>query len=87
MITFTIIENKTEKGKKTQRKEIKIFNSFDKAKAFASPIASNMKFCRKMGQTPKQEIFAVSYDTEYEKKMLLQIGAIITNENEPEPNN
>lgn len=83
MITLTIVENKTEKGKKIQTKEIKLFNSLDKAKAYASPIANNMKFCRKLKQTPKTEIVAVSYDSEYEKQMLLQIGAIITNDNEP----
>ena len=84
MITITIVKNKKTKGKVIQEKELKIFNSLDKAKMFASPIARNMKLCKKMKQTPETEIVAVSYDTDYEKKMLLQIEAITTTENESE---
>lgn len=82
MITLTVVENKKVKDKIVQKREIKIFPSLDKAKNYASPIANNMRLCKKLGQTPTTEIVAVSYDNEYEKQMLLQIGAFITNDNE-----
>ena len=82
MITITIITRETKKGKKTEKKETKFFKELDKAKQFASPIAEHMRFCAKLNQTPDQEIFAVSYDEEYEKQMLIKIGAIRTNDND-----
>lgn len=83
MITLTIVKNTKVNGKPVQKREIKIFPSLDKAKLFASPIATDMRICKKLKQTPKVSIVAVSYDTDYEKQMLIQIGAITTNENEP----
>lgn len=82
MITLTLIKRTKEKGKKVEKKEIKIFKKLDDAKMFASPIANNMMLCRKLKQIPEQEIMAVSYDEDYERQMLINIGAIITNDNE-----
>ena len=82
MITITLIKRSKVKGKTSETKEIKIFKKLDDAKMFASPIANNMKLCRKLKQIPEQEIMAVSYDEDYERQMLINIGAIITNANE-----
>ena len=82
MITLTIVEKKA--GKVTRKLEL--FHSMDKAKKRIIPIVKEMKVAKKLKQEPKIKIDAVSYDTKSEKTLLLELGAIITTENEDESN-
>ena len=82
MITLTIVEKKN--GKFTRKLEL--YHSMDKAKKRIIPIVKEMKVAKKLKQEPKIKIDAVSYDTKSEKTLLLELGAIITTENEDESN-
>ena len=89
MITATIKETKKVKGIKTERKFIKCYHSLDKARKELSPIAKDMEVARQLAENshrpyvePPIVILGVSYDTKSEKNLLLEIRAIITNENE-----
>ena len=82
MITLTIVETKA--GKVTRKLEL--FHSMDKAKKRIIPIVKEMKVAKKLKQEPKIKIDAVSFDTKSEKTLLLELGAIVSIENEQEPN-
>lgn len=81
MITATIQERKVVKGVATIKRNIRVYKSMDKAKKELSPIAREMreyedKRNRGLKVSPlKYEIDGVSYDTESEKKLLIEIGA------------
>lgn len=82
MITATIETRKKVKGILQVKREIKVFNSSEKARQVLKPIATDMAICRKNKTTPEVEIMGVSYDHDSEKRMLLEIKAIISVENE-----
>lgn len=66
MITLTLIESEKGKSKRT----IAVFSSADKAK----------ESIRKISKGKKAEIVAVSYDTDSEKALLVELGALRTSE-------
>lgn len=82
MITATIETRKRVKGILTINREIKVFNSTEKARQFLKPIATDMSICRSKKQKPSVEIMGVSFDHESEKRMLLEIKAYLSVENE-----
>lgn len=82
MITATIRTSKKVKGILTEKREIKCFASTEKARAYLKPIAVDMEICRQRKQKPAVEIVGVSYDFNSEKRMLLEIKAIRSIENE-----
>lgn len=82
MITATIRTQKKVSGVKTYKQEIKVFKSMDTAKKFLQPIATDMIICKKAKKEPAISILSVSYDLDSEKKMLLEIKAITSTENE-----
>jgi len=88
MITATIKETKKVKGIKVETRKVRCYHSLDKARKELSPIAKDMEVARqkaKQGQPyiePPVVILGVSYDVKSEKNLLLEIRAIITNENE-----
>lgn len=82
MITATIETRKKVKGVLTTEREIKVYNTSEQARKALKPIATDMAICRKNKTTPEVEIMGVSYDHESEKRMLLEIRAIISVENE-----
>lgn len=84
MITLTI-ERQVKKGSITKfEKELKIFNSVDQCRKEITPIVAEMKKAKREKRPPKIAIKAVSYDTESERRMLLEKDAIKTTENESE---
>ena len=82
MITATIRTRKKVSGVFNYKQEIKVFKSVDTAKKFLQPIATDMQVCKKAKKEPVISILAVSYDLDSEKKMLLEIKAITSTENE-----
>ena len=82
MITATIRTRKKVKGVLTEKRELKCFASMEKAKKFLKPIATDMAICRSQNKEAEVEIVGVSYDLDSEKRMLLEIRAIISVENE-----
>ncbi|MBO7731241.1 MAG: hypothetical protein J6S67_01760 [Methanobrevibacter sp.] len=88
MITATIKESKKVKGVKSEKRYMKCYHSLDKARKELTPIAKDMEVARQQVQQghpyvePPIVIIGVSYDSKSEKNLLLEIKAIITNENE-----
>lgn len=82
MITLTIVEEKDVNKVVRPVRSIELFYSIDKAKKFIAPIVKEMKEARKQKRNPKIRIDGVSYDTNSEKTLLLELDAIKTNENE-----
>ena len=80
MITLTIAEmKKVGKILKFQR-TIKMFKSKDKAEKFIIPIVEEMEEAKRQKREPRKNIVAVSYDTTSEKKLLIELGAVIFND-------
>jgi len=92
MITATIKEKKKVKGVTTEKRHIKCYHSLDKARKELTPIAKDMKVARQKAEKgqiyvePPVSIIAVSYDSKSEKNLLLEMGAIVTTENEGDQN-
>lgn len=82
MITATIETRKRVKGILTIKREIKMFNSTEQARQFLKPIATDMAIYKNKKQEPPVEIVGVSFDYDSEKRMLLEIKAIVSVENE-----
>ena len=82
MITATIETRKMAKGVKKITREIKVFNSSEKARRYLKPIATDMAICKAKKITPDTEIVGVSFDYDSEKRMLLEIKAFTSIENE-----
>lgn len=82
MITLTIVKQVKKGSVVSYNKELKMFNSVDKARKFITPIVKEMKIAKKQKRTPTLAIKAVSYDLKSEKTMLLETDAIISVENE-----
>ena len=75
MITLSIVERKA-KGKSFETvRSMKIFHSVDEARRFVKPAVKEMDVARKENRDPKIKIEAVSYDTDGERTMLLELGA------------
>ena len=82
MITATIEKRKKVKGILKVDRKIKLYHSSEQARKELKPIATNMKICRKQKVQPDVEIMAVSYDYDSERRMLLEIKAIVSVDNE-----
>ena len=82
MITLTIVKQVKKGSIVSYNKELKMFNSVDKARKFITPIVKEMKIAKKQKRTPTLAIKAVSYDLKSEKTMLLETDAITSVENE-----
>ena len=82
MITLTIIKKSSSTKGETFKRELKCFNSIDKAKKEIIPIVKEMKLATREKRTPSIKIDAVSYDTKSEKSLLLELDAITSVENE-----
>lgn len=82
MITATIEKRKKVKGILTTSRDIQVFTSTEKARQVLKPIATDMAICKKNKVQPEVEIVGVSFDYDSEKRMLLEIGAYISIENE-----
>ena len=80
MITATIQETKVVKGVTTIKRKIHLYHSMDKARKELSPIAREMLACEKLGKKPKIIIDGVSYDTDSERRLLIEIGAFVHEE-------
>ena len=75
MITLSIMERKA-KGKSFETvRSMKLFHSTDEARRFIKPAVKEMDAAKKEGREPKIKIEAVSYDTDGERTMLLELGA------------
>lgn len=82
MITATILTHAKSKTLPAESKVMHLYRSMDKAKKELAPIAEKQMECRKRGVQPPQEILDVSYDTEAEKSLLLEMRAILSIDNE-----
>lgn len=84
MITCTLIIEKSTKGTKLKeyKKEIRIFHSVDKARKTLTPIIAEMRKAKEENRRPKKQVYAVSYDSDYERELLLSMHAIESIDNE-----
>ena len=80
MITLTIAEMKKDGKILKFQRTIKMFKSKDKAEKFIVPVVEEMKEAKRQKREPKKNIVAVSYDTNSEKKLLVELGAVIFND-------
>lgn len=82
MITLTIVQ-KVKKGKAIGvERLLKMYRSNDKAKKEIAPIVEEMKLAEVEKREPNIYIDAVSYDTESERTLLLEMKAIKSIDNE-----
>lgn len=82
MITLTIVQ-KVKKGKAIGvERKFKMFRSYDKAKKEIAPIVKEMRLAEVEKREPDIYIDAVSYDTESERTLLLEMKAIKSIDNE-----
>lgn len=82
MITLTIVEEVKSGKVVSYKRKIKLYHSIDKAKKDIVPIVKEMRLAKHEKRVPSIRIDAVSYDTKSEKQLLLELGAIISVENE-----
>ena len=82
MITLSITK-RVKKGKlETQVSEMKLYHSMDQARKEIKEIVKEMRYAQRTQQPAKIRIDGDSYDTNSEKVMLLELGAIVSIENE-----
>ena len=82
MITLTIVEH-VKNGKKVEiKRSIQLFNSVDKAKQFIGPIVKEMQQAKKEKREALRRIDGVSYDSNSEKTLLMEMKAITSVDNE-----
>lgn len=75
MITLSVIE-RVKKGKAYEPiRSMKLFHSVDSARRFIKPAVKEMEAAKRERRDPKIKIEGVSYDTEGERTMLLELGA------------
>lgn len=80
-ITLTIVEK--VKGKAdAYKRTLKIYRSIDKARKDIIPIVKEMRVAKKLHTEPQIRIDGVSYETDSEKALLLETGAIVSIDNE-----
>ena len=82
MISLTIVERKQTKTGVEVKRTLKVFNSKDKAEKVIKPIVSEVRVAKLEKRDPKIFIDAVSYDTDSEKALLLNLHAIESIDNE-----
>lgn len=82
MITITLVENKVVRSKPVITRKIVIYHSLDKARKEIPAYVKEMRLAKKEKRTPKYYIDGVSYDTNSERSMLLEMHAIVSVENE-----
>ena len=82
MITITLVEQHKTAKTITYSRKMKLFHSIDSAKKFIIPVVKEMKLAKKEKREPEQRIDAVSFDDKSEKTLLLELGAIVSIENE-----
>lgn len=87
MITLTIVKQVKKGSVISTKRELKMFNSVDKARKEIAPIVREMKLAKKQKREPTIAIKAVSYDLKSEKTMLLETDAITSVENEKSEDN
>lgn len=82
MISLDIREKKLDKKTKTfvQTTEIKIFKTLDQAKPLIRSIVSKMNEAKKKKVAPDIEIVGVTYELDSEKKGLIELGALNSEE-------
>lgn len=80
MITLTIAEMKKDGKILKFQRTIKMFKSKDKAEKFIVPVVEEMEEAKRQKREPRKNIVAVSYDTNSEKKLLVELGAVIFND-------
>lgn len=80
MITLTIAEMKKDGKLLKFQRTIKMFKSKDKAEKFIVPIVEEMEEAKRQKREPRKNIVAVSYDSNSEKKLLVELGAIVFND-------
>ena len=80
MITLTIVK----KSKISQTREIVLYNSLDKARKAIIPIVKEMKDAVAEKRSPKIFIDGVSYDSNSEKNLLVELGALELTGNDKE---
>lgn len=82
MITLTIVEH-VKTGKRVEvKRSIKLFNSVDKAKEFIGPVVKEMQKAKKEKREATIYIDGVSYDSNSEKTLLMEMKAITSVDNE-----
>lgn len=80
MITITAVEE-VKTGKVIEHKRsLKLFRSIDKCMKYIAPFVREMKLAESQKRKPSKYIDGVSYDTDYEKRMLIGAGAIRSEE-------
>ena len=82
MITLTIVEQTKVKSRVEYKRHMKMFHSIDKARKFIPPVVKEMRLAQKEKRPATIYIDGVSFDTNSEKALLLELGAIISIENE-----
>lgn len=75
MITLSVTSRK-KKGKAFEEsRDIKTFRSMEEARRQIQSIVREMKAAKRENRPPATKIDAVSYDTEGERSMLIELGA------------
>ena len=82
MITITVVERKLSGKTVNLKRGIELFASTDKARKRIKPIVKEMVEAKAENRPAKIYIDGVSYDTESEKKLLLELKAVTSTENE-----
>lgn len=82
MISITLVETKIVKSRPVIKRKIVFYHSLDKARKEIPVYVKEMKLAKKEKRDPKYYIDGVSYDTDSEKSMLLEMQAIISVDNE-----
>lgn len=87
MITLTIVEFKKKRtGVTDVSRRIESFKGMDQARKIIKPIVHEMQQAKHQGRKAKIFIDSVSYDTNAEKQLLLDLRAITSIENEEDTN-
>lgn len=81
-ITLTIVERKTTGKIVKYKRGIELFVSTDKARKRIKPIVKEMAEAKAANRPAQIYIDGVSYDTDSEKKLLLELKAVTSTENE-----
>lgn len=75
MITLSVIERKKQGKSLSLVRSMKVFHSTEEARRFIRPAVREMDAAKREGREPNIKIDAVSYDTQGERTMLLELGA------------
>lgn len=80
MITLTIFEKVKVGNRLTTQRRLAMYSSLDKLKKDIVPIIQEMNKATKEKREPNKAIVGVSYDSESERKLLVDVGALKTTE-------